>query len=113
MKILRVVPQALGDECLLKTQVFIQIAQNVFRKPCRGRQQARTARPSTSSNNKNMTRVREVLQTDRRMSVRLMVDMLNIPRTIAHEAVPRDLHMRKCLQSLSQEFWPTTKNLVE
>nr|XP_012152451.1 PREDICTED: putative uncharacterized protein FLJ37770 [Megachile rotundata] len=41
----------------------------------------RAGRPSTTTTADNVTRVRELLNSDRRLSVRLMADMLNIPKT--------------------------------
>nr|XP_012148625.1 PREDICTED: putative uncharacterized protein FLJ37770 [Megachile rotundata] len=41
----------------------------------------RAGRPSTITTANNVTRVKELLNSDRRLSVRLMADMLNIPET--------------------------------
>jgi hypothetical protein len=42
--------------------------------------EARTGRPSTSTTDENVTRVRELLNSDSRLSVRLMAQTLNIPK---------------------------------
>lgn len=51
--------------------------------------ETRTDRPSTSSS--DMTRVREILNTGRRLSVRLVAQMLGIPKCIVHKIVTQDL----------------------
>ncbi|KAJ8959843.1 hypothetical protein NQ318_011576 [Aromia moschata] len=55
----------------------------------------RTGRPSTTTTADNVTRVRELLNSDRRLSVRLMADMLNIPKTQVYEIVTNHIGMRK------------------
>jgi len=47
----------------------------------------RSGRPSTSKNDENVSRVSDLLNADRRTSVRMMAETLNIPRTIAHNMV--------------------------
>ncbi|KAL1138560.1 hypothetical protein AAG570_008623 [Ranatra chinensis] len=47
----------------------------------------RAGRPSTSSTDVNLDRVRDLLNSDRRLRVRLIADTLNIPKTIVHELV--------------------------
>ncbi|XP_023311966.1 putative uncharacterized protein FLJ37770 [Anoplophora glabripennis] len=57
--------------------------------------EVRAGRPSTSTTDDNVTRVRQLLNTDRRLSVRLMSLILDIPKTIVHEIVTNNLNMRK------------------
>ncbi|XP_057662561.1 uncharacterized protein LOC130897628 isoform X5 [Diorhabda carinulata] len=47
----------------------------------------RAGRPSTSTNTDNVTRVRKVLNTDRRLSIRLIAQMLNLPKSVVHDIV--------------------------
>nr|XP_012140868.1 PREDICTED: putative uncharacterized protein FLJ37770 [Megachile rotundata] len=47
----------------------------------------RAGRPSTTTTADNVTRMRELLNSDRRLSVRLMTDMLNIPKTQVYDIV--------------------------
>lgn len=88
-----------GDDCLSKSQ------SNRWHKMFReGREEvadeARAGRPSTSRTDDNVTRVRQLLNSDRRMNVRLMSELLNLPKTIVHEIVSEDLAMRKICAKL-------------
>ncbi|KAJ8935290.1 hypothetical protein NQ318_000363 [Aromia moschata] len=59
----------------------------------------RAGRPSTSSSDDNVKRVGDNvkmwLNTDRRLSVRLISETLHITKTIVHEIVSESLGMRK------------------
>ncbi|KAJ8957716.1 hypothetical protein NQ318_017613 [Aromia moschata] len=57
-------------------------------------------RPSTSSSDDNVKRVRDLLNTDRRLSVRLISETLDITKTIVHEIVSESLGMRKVCAKL-------------
>ncbi|KAJ8949796.1 hypothetical protein NQ318_000494, partial [Aromia moschata] len=54
-----------------------------------------SGRPSTSSSDDNVKRVRDMLNTDRRLSVRLISETLDITKTIVQEIVSESLGMRK------------------
>ncbi|XP_014483093.1 PREDICTED: putative uncharacterized protein FLJ37770 [Dinoponera quadriceps] len=86
--------EAFGDDCLSRSQ------SNRWHKMFQdGREEvadeARAGRPSTSRTDDNVTRVGQLLFSDRRMSVRLMSELLNLPKTVVHEIVSEDLVMRK------------------
>ncbi|KAJ8944153.1 hypothetical protein NQ318_013393, partial [Aromia moschata] len=55
----------------------------------------RAGRPSISSSDDNVKRVRDLLNTDRRLSVRLISETLDITKTIIHEIVSESLGMSK------------------
>ncbi|KAJ8959348.1 hypothetical protein NQ318_022034 [Aromia moschata] len=55
----------------------------------------RAGRPSTSSSDYNVKRVRDLLNPDRRLSVRLISETLDITKTIVNEIVSESLGMRK------------------
>ncbi|KAJ8962883.1 hypothetical protein NQ318_001292 [Aromia moschata] len=57
--------------------------------------ETRSGRPSTSQTDEHFTQVREFLNSDQRMSVRMTSEQLNLPKTIVHEIVSEDLAMRK------------------
>lgn len=86
--------EAFGDACIFYSQA--KKWHKSFRK---GREdvtdEARSGHPSTSRTDEHLTRVRELLNTDRRMSVRMMSELLNLSKTIIHENVLKDLVMRK------------------
>ncbi|KAJ8935346.1 hypothetical protein NQ318_012350, partial [Aromia moschata] len=51
----------------------------------------RAGRPSASSSDDNVKRVRDLLNTDRRLSVRSISETLDITKTIVHEIVSESL----------------------
>ncbi|KAJ8944641.1 hypothetical protein NQ318_004731, partial [Aromia moschata] len=63
----------------------------------------RAGRPSTSSSDDNVKRVRDLLNTDRRLSGRLISETLDITKTIVHEIVSESLGMRKVCAKLVQK----------
>ncbi|KAJ8945578.1 hypothetical protein NQ318_010435 [Aromia moschata] len=65
--------------------------------------EARSGRPSTSRTDEHVTQVREFLNTDRRMSVRMISEQLNFPKTIVHEIVSEDMAMQKICAKLVTE----------
>ena len=91
--------KAFGDACMSYSQAkkwhmsFREVREEVT-------DEARSGRPPTSRTDKHFTRVRELLNTDRRMSVRMISELLNLPKTIVHEIVSEDLAMRKICAKL-------------
>ncbi|KAJ8954551.1 hypothetical protein NQ318_000785 [Aromia moschata] len=84
-----------GVDCLSDRQIFRW--HKAFAK---GRSEDvndenRAGRPSTSSSDNNVKRVRDLLNTYRRLSVRLISETLDITKTIVHEIVSESLGMRK------------------
>ncbi|KAJ8934052.1 hypothetical protein NQ318_014534 [Aromia moschata] len=69
-------------------KAFAEGREDVNDRNCAGR-------PSTSSFDDNVKRVRDWLNTDRRLSVRLISETLDITKTIVHEIVSESLGMRK------------------
>ncbi|KAJ8948152.1 hypothetical protein NQ318_009240 [Aromia moschata] len=67
----------------------------------------RAGGPSTSSSDDNVKRVRDLLNTDRRLSVRLISDTLDITKTIVHEIVSKSLGMRKVCTKLVPKIQDT------
>lgn len=56
----------------------------------------RSRRPSTSKRDENVSRVSDLFNTDRWMSVQMMAVILNnIPKTAVHDIVSSNFHMRK------------------
>ncbi|KAJ8953293.1 hypothetical protein NQ318_015875 [Aromia moschata] len=84
--------KAFGVDCLSDRQIF----RKAFAE---GREDVndenRAGRPSTSSSDDNVKRVRDLLNTNRRLSVRLISETLDITKTIVHEIVSESLGMRK------------------
>ncbi|KAJ8937593.1 hypothetical protein NQ318_003172 [Aromia moschata] len=86
--------KAFGVDCLSDRQIFWW--HKAFAE---GREDVndenRAGRPSTSISDDNVKRVRDLLNTDRRLSVRLISETLDITKTIVHEIVSQSLGMRK------------------
>ena len=76
--------EAFKDDCLSYLQ--IKKWHKSFKE---GREvvadEARSGRKSTSRTDDNFTLVRDLLNKDRRMSVRLMSEQLNLPKTDVHQ----------------------------
>jgi len=60
----------------------------------------RIGRPSTSHTLDNVVKVKAVLDSDRRLSVRLIADQVGLPKSIVHEIVTTELQMRKVWANL-------------
>src|SRR5215510_13453377 len=60
----------------------------------------RAGRPSTSRTHENLVKVRELLNTDRRLSVRLIADELGLGQTTVFKLVTEDLMMRNVCAKL-------------
>ncbi|GFY04776.1 uncharacterized protein TNCV_420301 [Trichonephila clavipes] len=58
-----------------------------------------TRLPSTSKTNQNVSRVKNVLNSDHRMSIRMIADELSIPQTQVFEIVTRILAKRRVFVS--------------
>jgi hypothetical protein len=57
-------------------------------------------RPLTSHTSDNVAKVKAVLDSDRRLSVRLIADQVGLPKSIVHEIVTTELEMRKVCAKL-------------
>jgi len=56
--------------------------------------------PSTSRTENNVARVKAVLDRDQRLSVRLMAEEVELPKTDVHRIITEDLRMRKICAKL-------------
>ncbi|KAJ8947781.1 hypothetical protein NQ318_017054 [Aromia moschata] len=94
--------KSFGVDCLSDRQIF-----RWHKAFAEGREDVndenRAGRPSTSSSDDNVKRVRDLLNTDRRLSVRLISETLDITKTIVHEIVSKSLGMRKVCAKLNQK----------
>ena len=61
---------------------------------------ASSGRPATSCGDATVTRLYELLNADRRMSVRLLGDTLNISKNVIHRIVTDELQMQKVCEKL-------------
>ncbi|GFU37333.1 uncharacterized protein TNCV_4273181 [Trichonephila clavipes] len=60
----------------------------------------RTGHPSTSRTAENEQRVRHLLNTDRRLSVRMIAEQLEMDKMVVHKIISEDLGMRKICAKL-------------
>lgn len=88
------IKQAYPDDVLVRSGVF-----RWHKAFSEGREEVadedRAGRPSTSTNTDNVTRVRKVLNSDRRLSICLIAQMLNLSKSVVHDIVTEHLNMRK------------------
>ena len=55
----------------------------------------RAGRPSTSNTDDNVERVRSLVRSDRRLTLRMISSELNLKRFTVHKILTQGLHMRK------------------
>ena len=84
------IKRAYGDDAMGRSSVFEW--HKLFRE---GREQVeddqRSGRPSTNKSDENLLKVKNLLNSDRRLSVRMMSELLNLPKTTVHEIVTANL----------------------
>nr|XP_027306070.1 protein GVQW3 [Anas platyrhynchos] len=89
-----VIKEAYGDAAMGRSGVFEW--HKLFRE---GRERVedddRSGCPSTIKTNENVSRVKNLLNRDRRMSIRMIAYDLSIPQTQVFEMVKENLAMRK------------------
>ena len=84
--------QAYGEHCLSRAQVFrwhksfLEGREHVEDEP-------RSGRPSTSKTEENVERVRALVRSDRRLTIRMMSDQLNLNSFTVHQILTEDLHV--------------------
>uniref|UniRef100_A0A8B9QU22 Mos1 transposase HTH domain-containing protein n=1 Tax=Anas platyrhynchos TaxID=8839 RepID=A0A8B9QU22_ANAPL len=88
------IKEAYGDAAMGRSGVFEW--HKLFRE---GRERVEdddhSGRPSTSKTNKNVLRVKNLLNRDHRMSIRMIADDLSNPQTQSFDIVKENLAMRK------------------
>ena len=94
---LEMLRQAYAKEALSSAQVFRW--HKAFKN---GRENVEDEHPLTTISDQNVQRVKEVLNSDRRLSARMIDDIVKLPKTIVHEIISENVHMRK----ICAEFVP-------
>jgi len=86
--------RAYGEHSLSRAQVF-----RWHKSFLEGREQVEdesfAGRPSTSKTDDNVERVRSLVWSDRRLTLRMISSELNLNRFTAHQILTQDLGMRK------------------
>ncbi|RLU25678.1 hypothetical protein DMN91_001835 [Ooceraea biroi] len=108
-KTLAKLQQAYGDAALSRAQVF-----KWFKVFSEGREsvedESRSGKPSTSRNDENVKRIRDLVRSDRRLTVRLIADELNLNHTTVHEILINELGMKKiCAKMVPKILTPQQK----
>ena len=90
---------AYGDEAMNRTSVF------EWHKKCKmGREDVqddqRAGRPVSATADENVTKVRNLLDSDRRLNVRLIAQELHLRKSSVHSIVTDHLNMRKVCAKL-------------
>ena len=86
--------QAYGDDVLSRAQVFrwfkafSEESESIENKP-------RNGSPSSSKTNENVDHIQNLLRSDRRLTVRMIWDILNFTPTTVHQILTNELGMRK------------------
>ncbi|GFW54761.1 protein GVQW3 [Trichonephila clavipes] len=90
---LEMIQQAYGRESLSQAQVFRW--HKMFKEGRESEEdKPRAGRPSTSRTAENEQRVRHLLNTDRRLSVRMIAEQLGMDKMVVHKIISEDLRMR-------------------
>ncbi|XP_066261786.1 protein GVQW3-like [Euwallacea similis] len=86
--------KAYGDSVLSRAQVF-----RWFKAFSKGRgtieDESRSGRPSSSRTDENVDRIRDLVRSDRRLTVRMIRQELNLTHTTVHQILTNELGMRK------------------
>jgi len=77
-----------GHKCSDGVRPFLEGREQVEDKP-------RAGRPSTSKMDDNVERVRSLVRSDRRLTLRMINSELNLNRFTVHQILTQDLGMRK------------------
>ena len=97
------IKSAYGVDAMGRLSVFEW--HKLFRE---GREQVeddkRSGRPSSSKSSENLVKVKNVLSSDRRLSVRMIFKLLNLPKSTVHEIVTENLG-----SILRDSAWKTAK----
>lgn len=110
---LEMLRQAYAKEALSSAQVFRwHKAFKDGREDVEDEQRSGCPSSSTSDQNVRKKRVKEVLYSDRRVSVRMIADIVGLPKTDVHRIVSGNLHMRKiCAKLVPKVLTADQKNI--
>lgn len=121
---LKMLQKTYGESCMSKTQAY-----EWYKAFKEGREVVidlpRSGRPSTSTNDENIDKIKKLVLKNRRMSLRelaqevnisfksvhnIMTDILGMKR-VAARLVPKELNFDRTKPSLYKSFWPKTQRM--
>ena len=86
--------QAYGERALLRSQIFK--GYKALSEGCASiKDEPLSGRPSTSKTDNNVEKVRALVRSDCRLTVRMMAGDLNLNHTTVHQILTHELVMRK------------------
>ena len=92
-----------GDECLCRTQVFEWLER--FKE---GREEIgddqRPGHPSTSKTGANIEKVGEIVQQNRRLSIRAVAELINIDKETVRQILHNNFNMEKVYSKMVPRF---------
>ena len=98
--------QAYGEHSLSRAQVF-----RWHKSFLEGREHVedehRSGRPSTSTTDENIERVNTLVRSDRRLTLRMLSEQLNLNRFTVHQILTEHLHMRKVCAKMPHVTLPS------
>jgi len=104
--------QVYGDSAINKIAVYKWV-----KRFSEGREsvtdEKRSGRPATSRTEENITKVRQILRENCRLTVGSIAEQVNIDRETVRKILTEDLDMRKCVQKRSQRSSPKNKSKKE
>jgi len=99
---LNLLREAYGEDALSKSRVF-----DWHKRFSEGREDVedneRSGRPVTIKTDENVERVRALVRTDRRLSIRKIAEMLNMNKETVRRILTSDLNMQKVCASVSDK----------
>jgi len=91
--------QAYGEHALSRSKLF-----KWYKAFSEGREsikdEPRSGRPSTSKTDNNVEIVRDLVRSDRRLTVRMIASELNLNYSTVHQILTEELAMKNCVRSL-------------
>ena len=78
-----------------------------------GEDEPRSERPCTSKTDENVTKVRAIVRSDRRLTVRMIGSELNLNHQTVHDILTEELVMQKTCAKLVPKNSPTNKSKTE
>lgn len=98
-----------GEESLSRARVF-----EWYKRFREGREDVnddeRPGRPSTSRTDENINKINEIVRKDRRLSIRMIAEMVNIDKETARQILHDNLNMRKvCAKMVPRLLSPDQK----